>query len=107
MKHKQDAFGNYGAYTYKQSPRSLDLSFYGLLLLFSEESLFDIPNLLWSHTKLMFRQLYDTPFIYQDKETEHHFPVFAHKSSNRLFFPYFIVNQSKEGNKELTVQAEI
>ena len=98
MRNKQDAFGNWNAKTY-YSTQHLDLPFFGLLLLQSEATPEELPNLLWEHTRLMFRPLPQTPFGFQEKETSYFFPAFAaNKAAHKHITPFIITNRSLDGN---------
>lgn len=97
MKPRQDAFGNWAGQTKKMSVQDLNPSFYGLILLQCELEENNIPNLLWEHTKLMFRPMNNHLFSYQEKELTHTFPTFAaYKPSNKDFLPFYISNNSLE-----------
>lgn len=103
MKYKQDAFGNFGPQTKTVKLEELKPAFYGLLLLNCELSISDIPNLIWKHTRLMFRPFINHKFTFQDKgKTKSYiYPTYAYNAPNKDLFAYFIENQSEEHSKEL------
>ena len=96
-----DAFGNSSPKTYKMKTQILDMAFHGLLLLRHPADGMGLSDLLWRHTRLMFRPS-APPFCYQNKENSYTFATFsAFKPSNRHFFPFLVSNQAENANIKL------